>query len=90
MDIQTIISTFGFPISCVIGCSWFILKMYDDNKKANEEREDKLYSTLIEVNATNKSISETNKRLVDEFNKTIGDIKDTVDDILDEITSSDK
>lgn len=90
MDIQTIISTFGFPIACVIGCAWFILKMYNDNKKANEEREEKLYSTLIEVNATNKAISETNKRLVEEFNKTIGDIKDTVDDILDEITGFDK
>ena len=63
--ISTLITTLGFPIVCVIGLGWFVLKIYQDTTKANEEnmdkvqarckeREDKLYDEIKanrEVNA---------------------------------------
>lgn len=64
--ISTLITTLGFPIVCVIGLGAFILMIYKDTTKANQEnmdkvqercqeREDKLYEEIKanrEVNAS--------------------------------------
>jgi hypothetical protein len=42
MDVVEIITNVGFPIACVIGLGWFVLKLYKDSV-AREER-------LMEVN----------------------------------------
>lgn len=42
VDIVEIITNVGFPIACVIGLGWFVLKLYHDSV-AREER-------LMEVN----------------------------------------
>lgn len=58
------IPTLGFPIICVIGLGWFILKIYQDTTKQNKEnmeavqarckeREDKLYNQLEKQNEIN-------------------------------------
>ncbi|WP_312700470.1 hypothetical protein [Sedimentibacter sp.] len=39
MDINSIIKDLGFPIACVIGCGWFIYKMYFNSiKKMQQEK----------------------------------------------------
>lgn len=62
--IAEFIPTLGFPIICVIGLGWFILKIYTDTTKQNaenmeavqarcKEREDKLYAQLEKQNEIN-------------------------------------
>ncbi|WP_313344831.1 hypothetical protein [Sedimentibacter sp.] len=46
MDINNIIQNFGFPVACVIGCGWFIFRMYTDSTKQSAERESKNYEML--------------------------------------------
>ena len=59
MDINTLISTFGFPIACAIGCAYFIYIMYKDNKASTDKREEKLYNELAECRIVNKQALET-------------------------------
>ena len=86
--VQTLISSLGFPIVMVGACGFFIWKMYIDSTIRNKEREEKLYTTLGEVNATNRSISETNKeisetnrRLVDQFTDDMQKVREDISDI---------
>ena len=62
--IAELIPTLGFPIICVIGLGWFILKIYQDTTRQNKEnmeavqarckeREDKLYIQLEKQNEIN-------------------------------------
>lgn len=62
--IAELIPTLGFPILCVIGLGWFILKIYQDTTRQNKEnmeavqarckeREDKLYIQLEKQNEIN-------------------------------------
>ena len=46
MDWNNIINTFGFPISCVIGCSWFIWQLWTNSTKENQTREERNYKML--------------------------------------------
>lgn len=59
MDITTLIQTFGFPITCVIACGWFIYKMYEDSQKTSKEREEKLYTEISECRVVNRQALET-------------------------------
>ena len=85
MNITEIIQTLGFPIACVVACGWFILKMWTENQEQNERREEKLYTTLGEVNSTNKELSETNKMLVEQFKTDMGKVKEDIEDIKEAI-----
>lgn len=74
MDIGAIsnsIAQVGFPIVCVVGLAFFIYKIW---QKMSDQQE-KLTTTLIEVNATNKELSETNKLLAESLSKDIEKIK---------------
>ena len=44
--IQQAISTFGFPIACVIFLAWFIWKIWNNQQDQNQSREEKLYEFL--------------------------------------------
>ena len=59
MDINTLISTFGFPIACACVCAWFVYVMYKDNKESTVKREEKLYNELAECRVVNKQALET-------------------------------
>lgn len=74
MDIGAVsnsIAQVGFPIVCVVGLAFFIYKIW---QKMSDQQE-KLTTTLIEVNATNKELSETNKLLAESLSKDIEKIK---------------
>ena len=44
--IQTVISTLGFPIVCVLFLGWFIWKIWINQQEQNKTREEKLYSFI--------------------------------------------
>jgi len=85
MDIITMIQTLGFPIACVVACGWFIYKMWTKSTDQNEKREEKLYMTLGEVNATNKEISETNRMLVEQFTSDMTQVREDIAEIKEVI-----
>lgn len=65
MDYTILLDKYGLPITLLAVFLWFIVKMYDDNNKRNQAREDMLYVTIADVNAINKEVSETNKGLTE-------------------------
>mgnify|MGYP007057696341 CR=1 FL=1 len=60
MDIINIISTVGFPITCVIALGWFIRNVYDTMVTTTTNREEKLYKVIADAQAHNEVLTETN------------------------------
>ena len=46
-EILTIIQTVGFPIACVFALGWFVLKLINDNRQDNAQR-DELHRQEVE------------------------------------------
>lgn len=76
MEFTTMLDNYGLPITMILVFIWFTVKMYKDNNEQtvireekmyqlNQNREEKLYSMIDDVNAINKEISETNKGLTE-------------------------
>ena len=61
IDWGTLIKEVDFPIICTLGLAFFIYKVW----VKMQEQQDKLTTTLVEVNTTNREVSETNKKLVE-------------------------
>ena len=59
MDMNSLVSTFGFPIACAMACGWFIYVMYKDNQTNTKEREEKLYNEITECRIVNRQALET-------------------------------
>lgn len=99
MDINTIIESLGFPISCVLALGWYINKKDKDEKEERlREREDdkqdkeRLFQEISynrEVNSqllkTNQEVSETNRILVKDFTEKVDGIDTKVDKILEKV-----
>lgn len=97
MEIATIIeliSTFGFPIACVIVLGFFVFKIYKDTTKEkketitdiqtnSKEREDKLYSFLEDSAAINAKFAEIIARYETKLDEIKQDVKDIKTDILE-------
>jgi predicted negative regulator of RcsB-dependent stress response len=87
MDANTIsqlITTLGFPIVLVGVLVWFIWQIYNDQKKSNEAREDKLYEVVANAQAQNVELSNTNARFVgilETYKTDLEEIKHDVTDI---------
>lgn len=81
-----IISTFGFPIFCVIAMGIFIFKVYNDFKSSSKEREEKLYTVIAENQIQMKELCDTNRSFVSELHdlqKSVDSITEDVDNIKD-------
>ena len=81
-----IISTFGFPIFCVIAMGFFIFKIYNDFKTSSKEREEKLYTVIAENQIQMKELCDTNRSFVNELHelqKSVDNITEDVDNIKD-------
>lgn len=76
MDANTLISTFGFPIACAIGCAWFIIVMYKDNKESTIKREEKLYNELAECRLVNKQALDTIAQYASKLDIIQADVKE--------------
>jgi len=62
--IQTLISSVGFPIVCVLALGWFIYKAFEKFTDAGEKREEKLYMIISEAQVTNERLLQTNAEFV--------------------------
>ena len=85
--IQQAISTFGFPIACVIFLAWFIWKIWNQQQDQNQSREEKLYEYLGRANALNEQLTKTNSDFVQVLNTYKSDLE-TIKNDLTEIKQS--
>ena len=62
--VQTLITSVGFPIVCVLALGWFIYKAFEKFTANADKREEKLYSLIAEAQATNEKLLQTNAEFV--------------------------
>lgn len=87
-SIQTMITTVGFPIFCVLALGWFIYHSYEKITERNEKREDKLYTALSEAQEQMDKVTDTNAQFVEvlkSYKTDIDGIKTDVADIKERI-----
>lgn len=75
--VTNLISTVGFPIACVIGLGWFILRIYNDTT----EREDKLYEELANCRMVNEKAIDTIAHYAEKLDIIQSDINEIKTDI---------
>ena len=86
--IQTLITSLGFPIVCVIALGWFIYKAFEKFTAQAEKREEKLYTVITQAQETNERLTQTNAEFVsvlntykaglDEIKSDVSEIKQTM------------
>lgn len=81
--IQTLITTLGFPIFCVLAMGWFITKLWNKSQEQNEKREDKLYGVIDNAQVQNKELSKTNAEFVNVLNAYKNDLDTIKSDVKD-------
>lgn len=91
MDIPTmseLLSTFGFPIVCVIALGWFVLYLIKADKEENmkaiermESREDKLLKEIQESREVNKEAL----KVLAEYASKLTTIENNVSDIKQDV-----
>lgn len=62
--VQTLITSVGFPIVCVLALGWFIYIAFQKFTANAEKREDKLYAIIADAQATNEKLLQTNSEFV--------------------------
>jgi hypothetical protein len=86
--IETLITSVGFPIACVIALGLFVYKFYTDSTKQSIERENELMAFIKEEQVQMQGLVSTNAEFVEVLNcyKTdIEKIKYDVNDIKVEL-----
>ena len=76
--IETLITSTGFPIVCVLGMGFFIWQLY----KQSVERENKLYSQLAESRTVNSKAIDTIAKYAERLDTIQQDVKDIKNDII--------
>ena len=80
--IQTLITSLGFPIVCVIALGWFIYNAFEKITAQSEKREEKLYTVIAQAQETNERLSNTNA----EFVSVLNTYKSDLDEIKADVT----
>lgn len=81
--IETLITSIGFPIVCVIALAWFIYKFYVDYTTQSREREDELMDFIKEEQVQMKNLVATNAEFVEVLNSYKADIEEIKHDVSD-------
>lgn len=81
--IETLITTVGFPIACVIALGWFVFKFYTDSTKQSMERENELMMFIKEEQKQMQSLVATNAEFVEVLNCYKSDIEEIKHDVSD-------
>lgn len=79
--VQTLITSLGFPIVCVIALGWFIYKAFEKFTAQAENREEKLYTTIAQAQETNERLTQTNAEFVSVLNTYKSDLEDIKADV---------
>jgi F0F1-type ATP synthase membrane subunit b/b' len=88
-NIQSLITSLGFPIVCCVALGWFIYKAFEKFTAQADAREQKLYSVITEAQQQNQKLSDTNAQFIavlNTYRKDLDDIKSDVSDIKQQIT----
>ena len=80
--VQTLITSLGFPIVCVIALGWFIYKAFEKFTAQAENREEKLYTVIAQAQETNERLTQTNA----EFVSVLNTYKSDLDEIKADVT----
>lgn len=87
MDVSTInslITSVGFPIVCVLGLGWFIYQAFNKFTAQSEKREEKLYDFLGKAQMVNEELTKTNAEFVavlSTYKTDLAEIKEDVTEI---------
>lgn len=81
--IQTLVTSLGFPIVCVIALGWFIYKAFEKFTSQSEKREEKLYTVIAQAQETNEKLSHTNAEFVAVLNTYKSDLEDIKADVTE-------
>lgn len=76
-SIETLITTVGFPIVCVLGMGYFIWQLY----KQSVIRENKLYVQIDESRAVNAKAIETIAHYAEKLDTIQHDVKEIKEDV---------
>ena len=79
--IQTLITSLGFPIVCVIALGWFIYNAFEKITAQSEKREEKLYTTIAQAQETNERLTQTNAEFVSVLNTYKSDLDEIKSDV---------
>lgn len=79
--VQTLITSLGFPIVCVIALGWFIYKAFEKFTAQSEKREEKLYTVIAQAQETNERLTQTNAEFVAVLNTYKSDLEDIKADV---------
>lgn len=85
----SLITTVGFPITCVIGLAIFMAKVLIEINNSNKEREKETRELLVKAQATVDTALETNAMFIDQLQtmqKSIDKITVDIDDIKSELS----
>ena len=80
-----IMSSFGFPVACVIALGWFIWYFFKESKDESRERENSLADFIRrsqEINAQFAEIIAKYEVKLDEIHKDIEDIKEDISELV--------
>lgn len=81
--IETLITSVGFPIACVIALGWFIFQFYKDYTSQSKEREDELMNFIKEEQIQMQNLVATNAEFVEILNSYKTDIEEIKHDVND-------
>ena len=81
--IQTLITSLGFPIVCVMALGWFIYKAFEKFTAQSEKREEKLYTVIAQAQETNERLSNTNAEFVSVLNTYKSDLEEIKADVTE-------
>ena len=81
--IQTLVTSLGFPIVCVMALGWFIYKAFEKFTAQSEKREEKLYTLIAQAQETNERLSKTNAEFVAVLNTYKSDLEDIKADVTE-------
>lgn len=76
--IETLITTIGFPIVCVLGMGFFIWQIY----KQSVKREDKLYTQVEESREVNAKAIDTIAKYAEKLDTIQQDVKEIKNDVI--------
>lgn len=79
--VETLITTVGFPIACVIALGWFVYKFYTDYTTSSKERENELMDFIREEQFQLKQLVATNAEFVEVLNSYKADIEEIKHDV---------
>ena len=80
--IQTLVTSLGFPIVCVMALGWFSHKAFEKFTSQAENREEKLYTVIAQAQETNERLTQTNA----EFLSVLNTYKTDLDDIKADVS----